>query len=117
MPSAASWLPTSSCCTTRKRSGTIQPPMQPSEHTCCGPPRHVPYKQSSSNRHRRLLAGKRRGGMQHNGHSNRVWSTLTHGGRIVIVGASLAGLSAAERLRVEGFTGPLTVIGDEPYLP
>ena len=32
-------------------------------------------------------------------------------GRIVIVGASLAGLRAAEALRNEGFTGPLTIIG------
>jgi NADPH-dependent 2,4-dienoyl-CoA reductase/sulfur reductase-like enzyme len=39
------------------------------------------------------------------------------GGRIVIVGASLAGLNAAETLRAEGFRGPLTLIGDEPYLP
>lgn len=38
-------------------------------------------------------------------------------GRIVIVGASLAGLSAAETLRVEGFVGALTIIGDEPDLP
>src|SRR5712692_2963226 len=38
-------------------------------------------------------------------------------GRIVIVGASLAGLSAAGTLRAEGFTGPVTLIGDEPYLP
>lgn len=38
-------------------------------------------------------------------------------GRIVIVGASLAGLTAAETLRGEGFTGPLTLIGEEPYLP
>lgn len=38
-------------------------------------------------------------------------------GRIVIVGASLAGLRAAEALREEGFTGPLTVVGDEPHPP
>jgi NADPH-dependent 2,4-dienoyl-CoA reductase/sulfur reductase-like enzyme len=38
-------------------------------------------------------------------------------GRIVIVGASLAGLRAAEALRNEGFTGPLTIIGDEPHEP
>ena len=38
-------------------------------------------------------------------------------GRIVIVGASLAGLSAAHTLRAEGFTGPLTLIGEEPSLP
>ena len=38
-------------------------------------------------------------------------------GRIVIVGASLAGLRAAEALRKEGFTGHLTIIGDEPEEP
>lgn len=38
-------------------------------------------------------------------------------GRIVIVGASLAGLRAAEALREEGFNGPLTIIGDEPHEP
>jgi 3-phenylpropionate/trans-cinnamate dioxygenase ferredoxin reductase component len=38
-------------------------------------------------------------------------------GRIVIVGASLAGLRAAEALRLAGFTGSLTLIGDEPYPP
>jgi 3-phenylpropionate/trans-cinnamate dioxygenase ferredoxin reductase subunit len=37
--------------------------------------------------------------------------------RIVIVGASLAGLRAAETLRDEGFTGSLTIIGDEPHEP
>ncbi|GAA3154365.1 NAD(P)/FAD-dependent oxidoreductase [Streptomyces echinatus] len=38
-------------------------------------------------------------------------------GRIVIVGASLAGLRAAETLREEGFTGSLTLVGDEPHAP
>ncbi len=38
-------------------------------------------------------------------------------GRIVIVGASLAGLRAGSVLRRDGFTGSLTVIGDEPYPP
>lgn len=38
-------------------------------------------------------------------------------GRIVIVGASLAGLRAAEALRERGFRGKLTVIGDEPHEP
>jgi NADPH-dependent 2,4-dienoyl-CoA reductase/sulfur reductase-like enzyme len=38
-------------------------------------------------------------------------------GRIVIVGASLAGLRAAEALRDEGFNGKLTIIGDEKEEP
>ncbi|WP_432142483.1 NAD(P)/FAD-dependent oxidoreductase [Streptomyces sp. bgisy084] len=38
-------------------------------------------------------------------------------GRIVIVGASLTGLRAAERLREEGFTGSLTLVGEEPQPP
>jgi NADPH-dependent 2,4-dienoyl-CoA reductase/sulfur reductase-like enzyme len=37
--------------------------------------------------------------------------------RIVIVGASLAGLRAAETLRDRGFDGALTLIGDEPHRP
>ena len=43
--------------------------------------------------------------------------TFKGNGRIVIVGASLAGLRAAEALRKEGFTGRLTIIGDEPHEP
>ncbi|GAA1912262.1 NAD(P)/FAD-dependent oxidoreductase [Streptantibioticus ferralitis] len=42
---------------------------------------------------------------------------LRRKGRIVIVGASLAGLRAAETLREQGFTGSLTLIGDERYQP
>ena len=38
-------------------------------------------------------------------------------GRVVIVGASLAGLRAAEALRSEGFAGSLTMIGDESREP
>jgi NADPH-dependent 2,4-dienoyl-CoA reductase/sulfur reductase-like enzyme/ferredoxin len=38
-------------------------------------------------------------------------------GRVAIVGASLAGLAAAAALRREGFTGPLTMIGDERHEP
>ncbi|MGW1195206.1 NAD(P)/FAD-dependent oxidoreductase [Streptomyces sp. NPDC002536] len=43
--------------------------------------------------------------------------TFRRDGRIVIVGASLAGLRAAETLRMEGFTGSLTIIGDDPREP
>jgi NADPH-dependent 2,4-dienoyl-CoA reductase/sulfur reductase-like enzyme/ferredoxin len=42
---------------------------------------------------------------------------MTRTGRIVIVGASLAGLRAAVTLRQEGFAGSLTVIGDEASEP
>jgi NADPH-dependent 2,4-dienoyl-CoA reductase/sulfur reductase-like enzyme len=37
--------------------------------------------------------------------------------RIVVVGASLAGLRAAEGLRKEGFEGELVIVGDEPHRP
>lgn len=37
--------------------------------------------------------------------------------RIVIVGASLAGLRAAETLRAEGFAGLITLVGDEVHAP
>ena len=37
--------------------------------------------------------------------------------RVVVVGASAAGLAAAETLRREGFEGDLTLVGDEPYAP
>jgi NADPH-dependent 2,4-dienoyl-CoA reductase/sulfur reductase-like enzyme len=37
--------------------------------------------------------------------------------RLVVVGASLAGLRAAQAARAAGFSGELTVIGAEPHLP
>ncbi|GIJ30762.1 pyridine nucleotide-disulfide oxidoreductase [Micromonospora qiuiae] len=37
--------------------------------------------------------------------------------RIVVVGASLAGLRAAEALRRSGYAGELVLVGDEPHLP
>jgi 3-phenylpropionate/trans-cinnamate dioxygenase ferredoxin reductase component len=37
--------------------------------------------------------------------------------RIVVVGASLAGLRAAEEIRIAGFDGPVTVVGAEPHAP
>ena len=36
---------------------------------------------------------------------------------IVVVGASLAGVRAAEELRCEGFDGSITVVGDEVHAP
>jgi NADPH-dependent 2,4-dienoyl-CoA reductase/sulfur reductase-like enzyme len=37
--------------------------------------------------------------------------------RIVVVGASLAGFRAAEALRMEGYDGALTLVGDETHRP
>jgi len=37
--------------------------------------------------------------------------------RVVVVGASLAGLRAAEALRSEGYAGRLTIVGDEAHWP
>src|SRR5713226_2772258 len=97
----------------RKRSGTIQPLTKRSVSTCCARQRPVPFKLSSSNGQRPQTARKQRSRMS----SNETRAAFKDSGRIVIVGASLAGLSAAETLRAEGFTGPVTLIGDEPYLP
>ncbi|OLO25818.1 ferredoxin reductase [Streptomyces sp. MNU77] len=37
--------------------------------------------------------------------------------RVVVVGASLGGLRAAEQLRRAGFAGEIVVIGEEPHMP
>ena len=38
-------------------------------------------------------------------------------GGVVVVGAGLGGLRAAEGVRAAGYTGPVTIVGDEPHLP
>ena len=43
--------------------------------------------------------------------------TSTLQGPIVIIGAGQAGVQTAESLRAGGFTGPITMLGDEPYGP
>ncbi|WP_190195264.1 NAD(P)/FAD-dependent oxidoreductase [Streptomyces minutiscleroticus] len=43
--------------------------------------------------------------------------SVTPTGRVVVVGASAAGLAAAETLRGQGHTGTITLIGDEPAAP
>jgi 3-phenylpropionate/trans-cinnamate dioxygenase ferredoxin reductase subunit len=42
---------------------------------------------------------------------------LPRDGTVVVVGASLAGLRATETLREEGFTGKITLVGQELHLP
>lgn len=42
-------------------------------------------------------------------------ATMT--GRVVVAGASMGGLRAAEQLRAAGWTGTITVVGDEPHMP
>jgi NADPH-dependent 2,4-dienoyl-CoA reductase/sulfur reductase-like enzyme len=40
-----------------------------------------------------------------------------HASRVVVVGAGLGGLRAAEQLRTAGYSGQVVVLGDEPHLP
>lgn len=42
---------------------------------------------------------------------------MTATGRIVVAGGSMGGLRAAEQLRAAGWTGTITVVGDEPHMP
>jgi 3-phenylpropionate/trans-cinnamate dioxygenase ferredoxin reductase subunit len=43
--------------------------------------------------------------------------TATETQRVIIIGAGQAGGEAAQRLRQNGFTGDITLIGDEPHAP
>src|SRR5260370_15573552 len=113
IPSVVFSPPASSSCMGRKRSGTIQLLTKRSVSTCCARQRPVPFKRSSSNGQRQQTARKQRSRMYSHGSG----AAFKDSGRILIVGASLAGLSAAQTPRAEGFRGPLTLIGDEPYLP
>jgi NADPH-dependent 2,4-dienoyl-CoA reductase/sulfur reductase-like enzyme/ferredoxin len=67
------------------------------------PPRPVPPQQA--------------GGVPARGWRADTVEAFRRDGRVVIVGASLAGLAAAEFMRREGFAGSVTVIGDEPDPP
>src|SRR6266536_4155907 len=49
--------------------------------------------------------------------SSRIEDAIMSVDRLVVVGASLAGLRAVEAARRAGFTGSVTLIGDEPHLP
>lgn len=42
---------------------------------------------------------------------------MTSAATVVVVGAAMGGLRAAEQLRAAGYDGPLTIVGDEPHLP
>ncbi len=44
-------------------------------------------------------------------------STLPPDSTVAVIGASLAGLRAAEEIRHEGHTGPIVVVGDEDHAP
>jgi NADPH-dependent 2,4-dienoyl-CoA reductase/sulfur reductase-like enzyme len=83
----------------------------PDERKFCGPPQPVLF--------RRLRLRQVKAPVM-NGRKAHKMSTTEQTGmpsRIVIVGASLAGLHAAEQLRDEGFDGHIVLIGDEPYEP
>src|SRR5258707_1513996 len=113
MPSVVFSPGTSSSCMGRKRSGTIPPLTKRSVSASCARQRSVPFRPSPSHGQRQPTARKPRCRMRSDGSG----AAFKDSGHIVIVGASLAGLNAAETLRAEGFSGPLTLIGHEPYLP
>src|SRR5246127_1905101 len=106
MRSACPSLPRCSSSTAKNTSPTTPTRMTVSVCGCCGRRRHARCRPSSWT-----------GSTPNNGHPPMTPDGFKDNGRIVIVGASLTGLRAAEGLREEGFRGQLTIIGDEPDEP
>src|SRR3984957_1505511 len=106
MRNACRWHPRCSSSTAKRPSAT--PPTLMTRSVCeyCGLRHHAQCRRSSwtSSTASSGLAPMIRDGFKDNG-------------RIVIGGASLPGLRAAEALREEGFRGQLIIIGDEPEGP
>ena len=86
-------------------------PTLPGERKFCGPPQPVLFRRS---RLRQVKAPVMNGRKAHKMSTTEKAATPS---RMVIVGASVAGLHAAEQLRAEGFGGHIVIIGDEPYEP
>src|SRR5271163_1104537 len=105
MRTACRWRRRCSSSAAKRPSPTTPTPMTASVYGCCGRRRPARCRRSSS------TSSTASSGLAVSGDG------FKNNGRIVIVGASLTGLRAAEALREEGFRGQLTIIGDEPDEP
>src|SRR5271163_548201 len=105
MRTACRWRRRCSSSAAKRPSPTTPTPMTASVYGCCGRRRPARCRRSSS------TSSTASSGLAVSGDG------FKDKGRIIIVGASLAGLRAAEALRKEGFRGHLTIIGDEPGEP
>src|SRR5271168_3490587 len=105
MRTACRWRRRCSSSAAKRPSPTTPTPMTASVYGCCGRRRPARCRRSSS------TSSTASSGLAVSGDG------FKDKGRIIIVGASLAGLRAAEALREEGFHGQLTIIGDEPGEP
>src|SRR6201996_3167156 len=106
MRSACRSLPRCSSSTAKNTSPTTPTRTTVSVCGCCGRGRRARCRPSSWT-----------GSTPDSGPAPMTPDDFKDNGRIVIVGASLTGLRAAEGLREEGFRGQLTIIGDEPDEP
>src|SRR6201996_2058096 len=106
MRSACRSLPRCSSSTAKNTSPTTPTRTTVSVYGYCGRRRRARCRPSSWT-----------GSRPNSGHPPMTPDGFKDNGRIVIVGASLTGLRAAEGLREEGFRGQLTIIGDEPDQP